>query len=291
MALWNLREYHRPATLEEALAALTPTPSPGQEGEGRAVPLAGGTALVGTGGGDISAVVGLAELDLAYIRVDAGAAHIGAMTSLQTLVEAPQLAGPALGVISQAARLQAGRNLRLAATLGGTLAVAGPEDALAVVLLALDAQVRWAVGREQWAVPLDDFLEGREKYLEQGGLITEVTIPGGPVGTVAAFARVGRTLADRPIVCAAARLAVMDGLCTAPRLALGGVAARPVRLRQVEEMISGKALDVAIFAEIATLASRWVSPPSDYRGSADYRRAMAGVLTRRVLAEAASLLP
>jgi len=235
--------------------------------------------------------VDLAELDLAYIRADAEAVHLGAMTSLQMLVEASQLAGPALEIVSQAARLQAGRNLRVAATLGGTLAVAGPEDPLGVVLLALDAQIQGAVGSQQWAVHLDDFLEERGKYLEQGGLITEVTIPGGAAGTVAAFARVGRTPADRPIVCAAARLAVIDGLCAGPRLALGGVAARPVRLRQVEEMISGKMLGDDLLAEAATMASASVSPPSDYRGSADYRRAMAGVLTKRVLAQAAHLVP
>ncbi len=290
MTLLNLREYHRPETVEEALAALTPGPSPRAWGEGKVVPLAGGTALIGTGGPDVGAVVDLAELDLACVRADAEAVYLGAMTSLQMLVEASQLAGPALGIVSQAARLQVGRNLRVAATLGGTLAVTGPEDPLGVVLLALDAQVQGAVGSQRWAMPLDDFLEERGKYLEQGGLITEVIIPGGAAGTVAAFARVGRTPADRPIVCAAARLAVIDRLCAGPRLALGGVAARPVRLRQVEEMVSGKMLGDDLLAEAATLASASVSPPSDYRGSADYRRAMAGVLTKRVLAQAAHLV-
>lgn len=290
MTLVNLKEYHRPQTVEEALKALTaglkaaPLPILGEGPGVRA--LAGGTALVGAGGPEVLAVVDLAALDLAYIRADGEKVAIGATTSLQALVDAPELAGPALYILRQAARLEAGRNLRVAATVGGTLATAGAEDPLTVTLLALDAEVQWAGGSGQWTVALDDFLGEREKALAQSGLLTQAaTSPGS--GGAAAFARVGRTPADRPIVCAAAWVALADGLCLAARLALGGVAGRPVRLRHVEEAIVGKALQPDVLAAAAEAALAAVSPPSDYRGSAEYRRALAGILTRRVLAEAA----
>jgi CO/xanthine dehydrogenase FAD-binding subunit len=198
------------------------------------------------------------------------------------------LDGAALGVLRQAARLEAGRNLRVAATLGGTLAVAGSEDLLAVVLLALDAELL-LVAPSQQRLGLEDFLADRERHLAGGHLMTEVTVPLCSVGTAAAFARVGRTPLDRPIVCAAAQLTLTDGLCLSPRLSLGGVAERPVRLRQVEDIIAEKALGDDLLTAAVESAMAAVSPTSDYRGSADYRRALVGILTRRVLTEAAEL--
>jgi CO/xanthine dehydrogenase FAD-binding subunit len=238
--------------------------------------------------------VDLAGLDLAYIRAGEEKVTIGATTPLQALVDAPELDGVSLALLRHAARLEAGRNLRVAATVGGTLAVAGPEDPLTVVLLALDAEVQWAVGggpslHSGRAVALDDFLQEREKYLAQGGLMTEVAIPLDGAGSAAAFARVGRTPLDRLIVCAAAQLTLTDELCLAPRLALGGVAGRPVRLRQVEDIIAEKALGDDLLTAAVEAAMAAVSPLSDYRGSANYRRALAGILTRRVLVEAAEL--
>lgn len=280
MALIHLQQVYRPKTVEEAVKALAPGPSPTEEG--RTAALAGGTALVATGGPDIGAVVDLSGLDLAYIRVGTEKVRIGAMTSLQALVDAPELGNAAWGILPQAAWLEAGRNLRLAATLGGTLVTAGPEGPLAVALLALEAEVI-LYAPEQQRLPLDDFLESREQRLANGALIAEVALPLGGAGTAAALARVGRTPRDRPIVCAAARLRLADGRCQAPILALGGVAERPIRLRQVEGMIAGKALDEDVLAAAAQAVVSSVSPPSDYRGSAEYRRAMAGVLARRAL--------
>jgi carbon-monoxide dehydrogenase medium subunit len=286
MALIHLQQVYRPKTVEEAVTALTPGPSPAKEG--RIAALAGGTALVAAGGPDIGAVVDLSGLDLAYIRVGTKEVRIGAMTPLQALVDAPELGNAAWGILPQAAWLEAGRNLRLAATLGGTLATAEPEDPLAVALLALEAEVI-LYAPEQQRLPLDDFLEGREQRLADGALIAEVALPLGGAGTAAALARVGRTPRDRPIVCAAARLRLVDGRCQAPVLALGGVAGRPIRLRQVEAMIAGKALDEDVLAAAAQAVVSSVSPPADYRGSAEYRRAMAGVLAQRALIAAAEL--
>lgn len=283
VTLINLQQVHRPKTVEEAVKALTPGPSPAKEG--RTVALAGGTALVGIGGPDVTHVVDLSGLGLATLRVDAEEVIIGAMTSLQALVDAPELGSAALGILPQAAWLEAGRNLRLAATLGGTLATAGPEDPLVVALLALDAKVVLYAPAQQ-RLPLDDFLESREQRLADGALIAEVALPLGSVDT-AALARVGRTPRDRPIVCAAARLRLVGGRCQAPVLALGGVARRPIRLHQVEDMIAGKVLDDDVLSAAAQAVISTVSPPSDYRGSAEYRRAMAGVLARRALMEAA----
>jgi probable selenate reductase FAD-binding subunit len=283
MTLLNLKDYRRPANIEEAVSALAV-----QSSEGRTAALAGGTALVAVGGPEVVAVIDLAELDLAYIRADDGRIRIGATTPLQVLVDAPELATAALGVVQQAARLTAGRNLRLAATVGGTLAVAGSEDALAVALLALDAEVVLrAPGERRW--PLDDFLVQRERLLADGYLIAEIAIPSQGVGTASAFVRVGRTPADRPIVCAAARLTLADGVCVNPRLALGGVAERPICLPEVEDLVAGKSPGDDLFDAAVRSAMEVVAPPSDYRGSADYRRALAGILMRRVLVQAAAL--
>src|SRR5437868_12331882 len=82
--LINLLEYHWAEHIDEALMLLSRT-------DMKTVPLAGGTYLLGQKDDSIQAVVDLRDLELAYISEDARGIHIGAMTTLQAMVDAAVL--------------------------------------------------------------------------------------------------------------------------------------------------------------------------------------------------------
>ena len=101
-----------------------------------------------------------------------------------------------------------------------------------------------------------------------------------------ALADVARTPADTPIVVAGAMVCVAYGRCTHVRLALGGVAPHPVCLTEVEEVLVDQLLTAELISVAAARAAESVQPTGDFRGSAEYRKAMTGVLAERALQQA-----
>lgn len=271
----NLRAYHRPRSLEEAVRLIRPPV---------VVPLGGGTVLLPARDPAVEEVVNLSGLGLTYIQAGADGIRIGATTPLQHLLESPLLANLPGSHIGPVLRLTASRNLRGQATVGGTVAAGGPENPLLVLLLALDAHLT-VYQPEASYLSLEEFLEGRDDLLRQGVLITELFIPSLSPSCWIGFAHVGRTPRDRPIVCAAAFLHLDGGICREVRLALGGVAERPLRVREAEEFLQGRPPTSENIQEAADRAAALLNPPGDFRGSSEYRRAIAGVLARRALSQ------
>ncbi len=267
--LYNLHEYHRPVDMDEALRLLRRT-------DVRTVALAGGTDLVGQDNPDVEAVVDLSGLGLDFIEREGGYLRLGATVRLQTIVE--KLADAADGLLAETARRMAGRNVRHAATLGGTLASRRVNSPLSVALAALGAQVTiTGEGAETIAWPdlSPDHLRGR--------LITQITIdlPGGRLG--AAYEQVGRTPADLPIVCAATVAQVVQEGLISTRTVVEGLLADDLVLLDLPVAASNPDIDRidGIGADAPGTALL-----SDYLGSAEYRRAVAPVLARRVLTSA-----
>jgi len=266
----NITEYHRPKEVIEAIRLLA-------RPDTLTVPLAGGSQLVASGRRDVQAVVDLRDLGLASMRREGEALRIGATTTLQALIDSPESAPAWNAELARVAGLTAARNLREQGTIAGTLVAAENNSPLAVMLLALDASLTIEPGRK--TVSLEEFLQKRASLLP-ASLITEVTIPLPHPGEAAAFEKVGRTPADLPIVCAAVRARLENAAVRDVRIGLGGVAATPVRAPRIEKMLEGRSPDRVAF----DLAEDDVDPPSDFMGSADYRREMAAVLVRRAVA-------
>ncbi|HEY4691780.1 MAG TPA: FAD binding domain-containing protein [Anaerolineae bacterium] len=265
----SIREYHRPQQLEEALALLA-------RHDVTTLPIGGGTGLVAEGRLNVEAIVDLRDLGLSYIRRDGAALRLGATTTLQTLIDSPESAQAWSGELARVLELTVARNLREAGTIAGTLVSATNNNPLAVLLLALDASLTIEPGRK--TVALEAFLSQRASLLT-ASLITEVTVPLPRPGQAVAFEKVGRTPADLPIVCAAIRAQLENGVLRDVRIGLGGVAPLPVRASRIEQALQGKPPD----AHAVERARADLNPPSDFLGSAEYRREVAAVLVRRAI--------
>jgi carbon-monoxide dehydrogenase medium subunit len=283
--LLNLREYHRISPQEPRQAALDQVLALLARVNIHTVPLAGGGSLVGSADPAVEAVVDLQGLGLDGIGLQDGVLHIGAMAARSALAQ-DENAGLYAGLLGRAAHLWSGSVQRNRATVGGALAVAAPDDPLIAALLAVDARVVLYAGDGYREVPLVDYLPGRAGLLAAPALIAEVLISAPPAGVGAGLAWVARTPSDSPIVLAAATLQLEGSVCAGARLALGGAAPTAVRLAKVEAMLAGQPLSAGLIGSAAARVGDLIDPPGDFRGSAEYRRAMAVVLSERALREA-----
>lgn len=245
-------EYHRPDTMDEALNLIS---RPGV----KSVPLGGGSNL-NQPSKESFAVVDLQNLGLNTIHDRGNFLDFGATVTLQALMAAEGLQ-PAL---VQAVRSEAAHNLRQVGTVAGTLVAANGRSPFATAFLALDAAITLLPPNETRS--LGDLLHLRAELLP-GRLITQVRIP---KNARLAYHAVSRTPADQPIVCAA----VARWPSRRTRVALGGFGKAPLMAFDGTED-SG--------AEVA--ARDAYSHAGDQWASAEYRRKMAEVLTRRCLEE------
>jgi CO/xanthine dehydrogenase FAD-binding subunit len=202
-----LRSYHRPATLDEALALLS-------RSDVATRLIGGGTALVPTEELDPFEVVDLQATGLGGITRRNGRVVLGAMTRLQQVVDGSDV--PPL--VRELAFREAPNTIRNAATVGGTVATADPESELLAAFLVHEAAVMIQGRDGENGLPLAGVL-GNVSVLG-GAIITAVTLE--PDGAAVSH-RTGRTPADRPIVCVAGRRRQGAAL-----LAATGVAATPV---------------------------------------------------------------
>jgi putative selenate reductase FAD-binding subunit len=253
-------EYNRPGTIDDALKLLA-RQSP------LTLPLAGGTVLNLSSPPDC-AVVDLQDLGLDKIGEKGGSLSVGAMTTLQTMVEhASQHKNGIFPILKRVVEHESSYNSRQCATLGGIAASAGGRSPLLTTLLALDCQLTLLPGDD--GVSLGELLPLRKEKLA-GKLITELAIP---YKVSLAFEYVARTPADRPIVCAA----VAQWPSGRIRVVLGGYGKTPLMIVDgpQEEGVVEAARDAYSGAE-------------DQWASAEYRQETAGVLTRRCLEALAS---
>ncbi|HZU01824.1 MAG TPA: FAD binding domain-containing protein [Ktedonobacteraceae bacterium] len=305
--LLNLVEYHWAEHLDDALLLLARL-------DVKTVPLAGGTYLLGRQDDTISAVVDLRELDLSSIIEDAQGIHIGAMTTLQDIVDAPLLRELAAGLLSSAAQASASsRLIRNSATIGGTLAIGAASQAdLLTALVALDAevvvrsasktQVNLSAGTaERPGLGLSGVVyKGKqERRISSGSfstekrpneLIVEVVVPRLSYSCGASFQRIGRMPTDVALLNTVAMVEIEDGVYRRARLAFGGVNMEPMRVYAVEQQLEGlPALHPGDSRRLLAVLKAGMAefhPPSDVLVSSGYRRVSGMSLAYQVLEEA-----
>ena len=273
-------EYAAPDSLEEALALLA------KHGD-RARLVAGATDLMQRmkiGEAETpDCVVSLRKLrDLAYINVTDGGLAIGALTCLRDVERHTQI-WEQYTVLAEAAASVGSPQIRNRATLVGNVCSASPAADAAVALVALDASVQIVGDGGEKEIAMGDFFTGpRESCLRANQIVTEITVPA-KRWSGSAYARSGLRRAMDCCVASAAAALIADahGKITDARIVLGALAPTPIRVEAGEKSLTGQALSDELLDEIAAAAMAAAKPISDIRGSADYRRELAGALARR----------
>jgi CO/xanthine dehydrogenase FAD-binding subunit len=277
-------EYHAPTSLEEALAAL------GRYG-GDAKVLAGGQSLMPLLNFRLARPAALVDLNridsLAYIHEHDGQIRLGAMTRQRTIEFSPVVA-QRLPLLKEATRWVGHLPIRTRGTIGGSIAHADPSAEYPAVLAALEGEVvaRGAKGGERVIRAADLFQTYLTTSLAPDEILTEIRLPAMPGGAGYALEEFSRRHGDFAIVGIAAMVVREGQRCKVARLATAGAGPVPVRLRAAEEILERDGLGDAAIEAAARRATELVSPDADIHASADYRRHLTGVLTKRALARA-----
>lgn len=232
-------------------------------------------------------LIDINELDeLSYIREADGEIRIGAMTRHRELLESELLARH-FPVFADAETVIADPVVRNRGTIGGSLAQADAAEDLSAVCSALKATVVIAGSGGERTVSMEDFHVG--PYMTAIGdaeILTEVRVPLRPGGR-SAHVKVERRAGDWAIVAVSAALWVNEGTISDAGVALSAAGPTTVHATRSEELLRGKSPSEELFAEAGALASEECSPIADGRGPVDYKRHLAGELTKRALRRAA----
>lgn len=277
-------DYLLPRTLDEALGLLA------QHGEEAKV-LAGGQSLVPLLNFRLVRPAYLVDLNeipgLDGIRLQDGHLAMGAMTR-QRAAETSPVVRERAPLLAEAMPQIGHVQIRNRGTIGGSLAHADPAGELPAVVAALDGELILKSRRGERRLRAEEFFVG---YLTTAAapdeLLVEARVPVTPARTGTAFMEVSRRHGDFALVGVAATVTVdAGGVCTACAIALTGVGPTPVVARDAAGALVGVKPTADAFAEVGRQVAGTLTPDSDLHASADYRKHLAGVLTRRALARA-----
>lgn len=272
------KQYHRPELIEAVSPLLK---------EGGAKIIAGGTDLLVNRPPGTQSLVDISRLGLDYVKNDEGGTAIGATICFTKIIASPILDKQPLSVLKDSAKEIGHHNLRHIATLGGNICNAVPSADSPVALIALDSIAVIEGPDGERTVPLVEFITFvRETVLKRGEFLKEIRIPIQPEKTAASFQKLGRTKVDIALVNVACRITVADGLIKDSRIVLGAVAPTPIRAKEAESILNGKALSDELLGDAAKAAASAAKPISDHRASAGYRREMSQVLVERAILDA-----
>jgi len=227
----------------------------------------------------------LTELD--YIREEKGELAIGGLTRERTLEVSP-LVQKKCPILAEAISYIGHVPIRARGTIGGSLVHADPSAEIPVVISALGGKMKVVGPSGERILGADEFfLTYLTSALEPSEILVEVRVPTLPSDAGWSFMELSRRHGDFAIVAVACILLMVDkGRCQKASIALGGVAPTPIRAREAEKLLAGQLFTAALFEEAGVKAAQATEPESDYHASADYRRDMARVFTRRALKEA-----
>ncbi|HWT15535.1 MAG TPA: FAD binding domain-containing protein [Patescibacteria group bacterium] len=273
-------DFHNPGTLTEALALKQRHPD--------AIWIAGATDLgvnLSRGQTVAPAFIALDRIaELQGIDIDTDAVRIGAGVSLSRIEH--ELAG-LFPLLDDMLPWFAAKQVKNRATFGGSLGSASPIGDLAPILLALGGSVHLAGPNGVRDLPIDGyFLDYRKTQRHADELIVAVTLPRPRDLVTASYKIAKRQTDDISIVAASYAIRLdRDRRVLDVRLAYGGVAAIPSRAVKTEALLIGEVLGDALVERARASLVAEFAPLSDHRADADYRRALAGNLFAKFVAE------
>jgi len=225
----------------------------------------------------------LEELD--YIREENGELRIGALTRHRELLES-DLLRERFPIFHDAEEVIADPVVRNRGTIGGALCQADPAEDLSAVCAAARAKaVIRGTGGER-VVEMEDFHRGPyETALEGAEMLVEIRLPLREGGG-SAYEKVERRRGDWAVAAAGAAVWMDEGTIADAGVGLAGVGSRAVHAARAVDAVKGRQPSDELFEEAAGLAAEDCDPTSDQRGPAEYKRHLAGELTKRALRRA-----
>jgi carbon-monoxide dehydrogenase medium subunit len=224
--------------------------------------------------------------EIAHLHEDGAGLRIGALARHHSLEISP-LVRERFPALTEAMTHVAHLAIRNRGTTGGSLSHADPAAELPMMAMLYDAVIHTqSAGRTRVHAAQDFFLGPLTSALEEDEIVTEVVLPGLPEGTGSAFEEFAHRAGDFAVAAVGATVTLKHGVIAQARLALMGVDETPVRLRDIEADLVGERLSEGLLAAVAQRARASVQPNTDLKGSAEYRRHLVAVLTKRALATA-----
>ena len=277
--------YHRPKSVQEAVALLT------ELGEnGRA--LAGGHSLIPmmklrlVSPGNLVDLAGIGELK--GVRADSNDIVIGAMTTQHELIASNHLADK-IPLLRETSLQIADPQVRYLGTLGGNVANGDPGNDMPAVMMCLDASYDVTGKSGQRRIAAREFYQGVYlTALEADEVLTAVRIPMPTAGHGWAYEKLKRKVGDYATAAAAVILTMKGGKIESCSIGLTNVADTPLWAQEAAKILTGSALDAPTIKKAVAAAEAITSPASDAHGPAQYRTKMAGVMLARALDRAKS---
>lgn len=278
--------YHRPTDLAEAVELLGRL-------QDEAKVLAGGQSLIPMMNLRLVRPQHLVDINrlpgLDQITANDGTLSIGCLTRHRAL-ELSKVVWRRCPLLARAASLIGNVPVRHRGTIGGSLSHADPAAELPAALLALEGRLRLhGPAGDRWVNATDFFLGPCMSVTAADELLVEVAVPSTGSGTGWSFQELAPRLGDYAVVGVAVLVwLAKDGRIQRARIAMAGVGSTPLRTRQAEAALQGRAPSAALLAEVAAVAAEDIDPPSDAVASRQYRQEMARVWVRRTLEDALS---
>jgi carbon-monoxide dehydrogenase medium subunit len=225
----------------------------------------------------------LHELD--YIREDGDELAIGALTRHAELLESEKLA-TAFPLFRDAEEVIADPVVRNRGTIGGSLCQADAAEDLSAVCVAAKARIVIRGADGERTVPISEFHLGPwMTVVGPSEMVTEIRLPV-RLGAGSAHVKVERRAGDWAIAAASAAVWMDDGTIRDAGIGLSAVGPMTIHVTRAEELLTGATPTDELFDQVAAIASEDCAPVPDSRGPVDYKRHLAGVLTKRALRRA-----
>ncbi len=221
---------------------------------------------------------------LDYIDCSGDVIRIGATTTMRAIATSAELKKKCPQIV-EVARQFASITIANMATIGGNLCNASPAADTGAPLVVLSAKAQITGLEVTRAVLVEEFFTGPGSTVMQSyELLTEIQIPVPPAALKWAYIKHGvRSVSDLALTTVAALVNIKNGIFVDARVALGAVYPTPMRASQAEAALKNKKATETTVEKAATLVREQCCPISDVRASADYRKQIAYVLTRRAL--------
>jgi aerobic carbon-monoxide dehydrogenase medium subunit len=276
-------DYHRPASVGEAVALLSAL-----DIDARII--AGGHSLIPMMKLRLATPSHLIDLagvkELKGVSAAGGDIVIGAMTTQHDLI-ASELLATRLPIIKETALLIADPQVRYVGTLGGNVANGDPGNDMPALMMCLGAVYVLQGKAGERRIAARDYYQGAyATAAEPDEILTAICITPPPAGHGYAYEKLKRKVGDYATAAAGVILTVANGTVATCAIGLTNVAETALFARDAAAAVIGSKLDKATLARAAAAAEAIASPAADGRGSAEYRRKMAGVMTARALSRA-----